>query len=103
MLAMRTYSYNLGAEFEFDAKMPEELLAKAMSSTRPIFLTDDFFARVSNMSPDQVVKELVSDLHRNTDPDEAGELLRWHYLFMDFEHDFPRLLAMGDDPEPENE
>jgi len=91
---MKTYRYNLAGEFEFDAKMPEELLAKAMSASRPIFLTDDFIARVSSTSPDKVVRELVSDLHRDTDPDDSDDVLRWHYLFMDFERDFPRLLMM---------
>jgi len=92
---MKTFHYNLSDEFEFDAKMPEELLAKAMYSTRPIFLTDDFFARVSATSPDRVVRELVSDLHRDADPDDTAEVLRWHYLFMDFERDFPRLMMLG--------
>jgi hypothetical protein len=91
---MKTYRYNLAGEFEFDAKMPEELLAKAMSASRPIFLTDDFIARVTSTSPDKVVRELVSDLHRDTDPDDSDDVLRWHYLFMDFERDFPRLLMM---------
>lgn len=93
---MKTYQYNLADEFEFDPKMPEELLAKAMYATRPIFLTDEFLARVSATSPDEVVRELVTDLHREADPDESAELLRWFYLFMDFEHDFPRLLMMQD-------
>ena len=74
--------------------MPEELLAKAMTSTRPIFLTDEFFAKISTTSPEQMVRELVSDLHRETDPDDTGDVLRWHYLFMDFENDFPRLMMM---------
>ena len=93
---MKTYRYNLAGEFEFDAKMPEELLAKAMNSTRPIFLTDDFIARVTRTSPNSMVRELVTDLHRETDPDESDEVLRWHYLFMDFENDFPRLMMMQD-------
>jgi hypothetical protein len=91
---VKTYTYNLGDEFEFSAKMPEELLAKAMHSTRPIFLTEAFIARISQSTPEQVVRELVLDLHREADPNETDELLRWHYLFMDFENDFPRLLAM---------
>ncbi len=93
---MKTYQYNLADEFEFDAKMPEELLAKAMYATRPIFLTDEFLARVSATSPDDVVRELVTDLHREGDPNEAADVLRWYYLFMDFERDFPRLLMMQD-------
>lgn len=93
---MRIFQYSLDDEFEFAAKMPEELLAKAMTSTRPIFLTDDFFAKISTTSPEEMVRELVSDLHREADPDETNDVLRWHYLFMDFEHDFPRLMMMRD-------
>ncbi|MCB1186543.1 hypothetical protein KDL29_05180 [bacterium] len=81
-------------EFEFSAKMPEELLVKAMTSTRPIFLTDDFMGRVAQKKPDQVIREMVRDLHRDRNPDETDEILRWYYLFMDFERDFPRLLMM---------
>jgi len=92
--AVKTYTYNLGDIFEFSAKMPEELLVKAMTSTRPIFLTDDFMARVARTRPDKMVQDLVLDLHREADPDDTDELLRWHYLFMDFENDFPRLLMM---------
>lgn len=99
---MKTFHYNLADEFKFEAKMPEELLAKAMYSTRPIFLTDDFIARVSATSPDKVVRELVSDLHRDTGPDDTGEVLRWHYLFMDFERDFPRLMMLSN-PEMDDE
>ena len=91
---MKTYTYNLGDIFEFSAKMPEELLVKAMTSTRPIFLTEDFMARVAGTTPEKVVRDLVLDLHREADPNDTDELLRWHYLFMDFERDFPRLLAM---------
>ena len=91
---MKIFQYSLADEFEFEAKMPEELLAKAMTSTRPIFLTDDFFDKIGMMSPEEVVRELVSDLHREADPDDTGDALRWHYLFMDFENDFPRLMMM---------
>jgi hypothetical protein len=66
-----------------------------MHSTRPLFLTDDFIARVASTRPEAVVKELVSDLHRDADPDDTNEMLRWYYLFMDFENDFPRLMAMA--------
>jgi hypothetical protein len=101
--AVKTYTYNLGDIFEFSAKMPEELLVKAMTSTRPIFLTDDFMARVAGTTPDKVVRDLVLDLHREADPNDTDELLRWHYLFMDFEHDFPRLLMMmRDRPEQDD-
>ena len=91
---VKNYHYSLTPEFEFKAKMPEELLVKAMSSTRPIFLTDDFMGRVANTTLDQVVKEMVNDMQRDASPDDTGELLRWHYLFMDFERDFPRLMMM---------
>ena len=94
---MKTYSYSLSPDFEFDAKMPEEFLVKAMNSTRPIFLTDDFAARIASTHPEQVVRELVRDLHKDKDPDETSEVLRWHYLFMDFENDFPRLMMMQTD------
>jgi hypothetical protein len=57
-------------------------------------MTDDFIARIAATTPEQVVKEMVRDLHRDTDPDDTDEMLRWHYLFMDFERDFPRLLMM---------
>ena len=100
---MKTFTYNLGDEFEFSAKMPEELLAKAMSSTRPIFLSETFMARIASSRPEDVIRELVLDLHRESDPDETGEMLRWHYLFMDFERDFPRLMAMTGDQSADDE
>jgi hypothetical protein len=96
--AVKTYTYNLGDIFEFSAKMPEELLVKAMTSTRPIFLTEDFMARVAGTTPEKMVRDLVLDLHREADPDDTDELLRWHYLYMDFENDFPRLLMMLEQP-----
>lgn len=91
---MATYTYSFDGDFEFEAKMPEELLVKAMHSTRPLFITDDFLARIARTTPDKVVRELVTDLHRDSSPDEADDVLRWFYLFMDFEQDFPRMLAM---------
>jgi len=91
---MRIFNFSEVEPFEFSAKMPEELLVKAMSSSRPLFITDDFIARIAATTPEQVVKEMVRDLHRDTDPDDTDEMLRWHYLFMDFERDFPRLLMM---------
>ena len=98
--SVKILNYNFDEfEFEFSAKMPEELLVKAMHSTRPIFLTDDFMARISTTTPDHVVRELVRDLHRETAPDDTAEVLRWHYLFMDFERDFPRLMLMSGDVE----
>jgi hypothetical protein len=86
--------YSLGEEFEFSARMPEEFFVKAMQATRPLFITEDFMARVSSMAPDEVVRELMHDLHNETDPNQTSELLRWHYLFMDFMNDFPRLMMM---------
>ena len=95
-LTLKIINYNFDEfEFEFSAKMPEELLVKAMHSSRPIFLTDDFIARISSTTADSVVRDLVRDLHRETNPDETAEILRWHYLFMDFERDFPRLMLMS--------
>lgn len=91
---MDFFSFWDDERFEFSAKMPEELLVKAMHSTRPIFLTDLFMQRIAAYSPEEVVKELVADLHREADPDESSDELRWHYLFMDFERDFPRLMMM---------
>ena len=91
---MYSYSFSFDPEFEFEAKMPEELLVKAMNSTRPIFLTDTLMAKVARTSPEEVVKQMVNDLHRDTDPDDTSEVLRWHYLFTDFEHDFPRMMMM---------
>jgi hypothetical protein len=97
---LKIVSYNFDEfEFEFSPKMPEELLVKAMHSTRPIFLTDDFMARIGQTTADNVVRDLVRDLHRETDPDDTGDVLRWHYLFMDFERDFPRLMLMSGDVE----
>lgn len=91
---MDFFSFWDDERFEFAAKMPEELLVKAMHSTRPIFLTDLFMQRIAAYSPEEVVKELVADLHREADPDDSSDELRWHYLFMDFERDFPRLMMM---------
>jgi hypothetical protein len=86
--------YNLGEEFEFSARMPEEFFVKAMQATRPLFITEDFMTRVSSMAPDEVVRQLMHDLHNETDPNQTSEVLRWHYLFMDFMNDFPRLMLM---------
>lgn len=91
---MQSFSFRELEPFEFAAKMPEELLVKAMTATRPLFLTDDFMARIASVTPEQVVREMVRDLHRETDPDDTDDVLRWHYLFMDFERDFPRLMSM---------
>lgn len=93
---MQTFNFSFEEPFEFRPTMPEELLVKAMHSTRPLFLTDDFMARVATTRPEAVVKEMVSDLHRDAAPDDTGEMLRWYYLFMDFENDFPRLMMMAD-------
>lgn len=97
---MTIFQYSLDDEFEFAAKMPEEFFVKAMSSTRPLFITDEFIARIANTSPDEVVRELVHDLKRDRDPDETDDVLRWYYLFMDFATDFPRLMAMLGNTEP---
>jgi hypothetical protein len=91
---VKIYQYSLGEEFEFSARMPEEFFVKAMQATRPLFITEDFMTRVSSMAPDDVVRELMHDLHNETDPNQTSELLRWHYLFMDFMNDFPRLMLM---------
>ncbi|MDQ3023778.1 MAG: hypothetical protein M3R04_05250 [bacterium] len=101
---MHSYQFDWTDDgFEFAAKMPEELLVKAMNSTRPIFLTDDFMGKLAAVTAEQVVKDMITDLHRDTDADDTGDVLRWHYLFMDFERDFPRLMAMQRpaDVEPE--
>ena len=60
--AVKVYHYNLAEEFEFSAKMPEEFFVKAMSSSRPLFITDEFMARIASTSPEDVVRELVRDL-----------------------------------------
>lgn len=91
---MKINHYSLGEEFEFSARMPEEFFVKAMQATRPLFITEDFMTRVSSMAPDEVVRELMHDLHNETDPNQTSELLRWHYLFMDFMNDLPRLMLM---------
>lgn len=91
---MKVYHYNLAEEFEFSARMPEEFFVKAMNSTRPLFITDDFMARIAATSPEDVVRELVRDLKRDEDPDSTDDILRWYYLFMDFATDFPRLMSM---------
>jgi hypothetical protein len=51
---------------------------------------------VAATKPDELIRELVSDLHRETAADETVEFLRWMYLFMDFEQDLPRLMLMSD-------
>ncbi len=100
---LQSFLYSFDPEFEFSAKMPEELLVKAMHSTRPIFITDDFIGKVAATSPAQVVRQLVQDLHRDNDPDETADVLRWHYLFMDFNNDFPRLMMMAAASEEQEE
>jgi hypothetical protein len=95
MAEMHSFSFSFEEPFEFRPTMPEELLVKAMHSTRPLFLTADFMAQVARTRPEAVVREMVRDLHRDSDPDDTVEMLRWHYLFMDFEFDFPRLMMMS--------
>ena len=92
---MNTYQFDWTDDgFEFSGRMPEELLVKAMNSTRPIFLTDEFMTKLAAVTAEQVVRDMITDLHRDSDADDTGDVLRWHYLFMDFERDFPRLMAM---------
>lgn len=94
---VHNYNFSLEPEFEFEAMTPEQLLVRAMHSTRPIFITDSFIGKVSRTKPSEVIRQMVSDLHRDSHPDETADVLRWHYLFTDFEHDLPRLLMMSPD------
>jgi hypothetical protein len=91
---VKIFEYSLGEEYEFSAKMPEEFFVKAMRATLPLFITEDFLHRVAAMPPEEVVRELMHDMHNDTDPNYTSEVLRWYYLFMDFKNDFPRLMAM---------
>jgi hypothetical protein len=100
---VKVYHYNLAEEFEFSARMPEEFFVKAMNSTRPLFITDDFLARIAATSPEDVVRELVRDLKRDEDPNATDDVLRWYYLFMDFNTDFPRLMSMYNAQEGDSE
>jgi hypothetical protein len=96
MSEVHTYNLFFEEPFEFRPTMAEELLVKAMNSTRPLFLTDDFLARVARARPESIVREMVADLHRDADPDDTAEMLRWYYLFMDFDRDFPRMMMLAE-------
>lgn len=93
---VQSFNFYFEEPFEFRPTMAEELLVKAMHSTRPLFLTDDFLARVASTKPEALVREMVADLHRDADPDDTAEMLRWYYLFMDFERDFPRMMMLAE-------
>jgi len=90
----RNVSFRLDVteDFEFLPQVPEQFFVRAMNSGVPVYLTDDLMARVSKVNPDELVGRIIDDLHKNSEGTDP--LLRWFYLMMDFQDDFPRLMQM---------
>lgn len=99
----RNVSFRLDVteDYEFLPQVPEQFFVRAMNSGVPVYLTEDLLARVSRVNPDELVDRIIDDLHKSNE--ETDPLLRWFYLMMDFQDDFPRLmqmLAQRDDKKP---
>jgi len=81
-------------DFEFSPQTPEQFFVRAMQSGAPIYLTDDFLARVGRITADELVDKIIADLHRDSAEQGTDPTLQWFYLFMDFREDFPRLMQL---------
>ena len=90
----RSVSFRLDVteDFEFLPQVPEQFFVRAMNSGVPVYLTEDLLARVSRVNPDELVDRIIDDLHKNSEGTDP--MLRWFYLMMDFQDDFPRLMQM---------
>jgi len=86
------FSFEVKEDFEFLPQTPEQFFVRAMNSGLPLFLTDHFLAEISQIGPDELVEKIIDDLHRDSGRTDAT--LRWFYLMMDFQDDFPRLMQL---------
>ena len=86
------FSFEVKEDFEFLPQTPEQFFVRAMNSGLPLFLTDHFLAEISQIGPDELVEKIIDDLHRDSGHTDAT--LRWFYLMMDFQDDFPRLMQL---------
>ncbi len=86
------FSFEVNEDFEFLPQTPEQFFVRAMNSGVALFLSDHFLAEIGQIGPDELVERIIDDLHR--DSDEIDPTLRWFYLMMDFQDDFPRLMEL---------
>lgn len=86
------FNMDIQEDFEFLPKSPEQLFVRAMSSGVPLFLTESLMNEISRIEPDELVEKIINDLHK--DSSKTDPALRWFYLMMDFQDDFPRLMQM---------
>lgn len=86
------FSFEVNEDFEFLPQTPEQFFVRAMNSGVPLFLSDHFLAEIGQIGPDELVERIIDDLHR--DSEETDPTLRWFYLMMDFQADFPRLMEL---------
>ncbi len=86
------FSFDVQEDFEFLPQVPEQLFVRAMFSGVPLYLTEHFLSEISQMGPDELVDKIISDLHK--DSSQTDPTLRWFYLMMDFQEDFPRLMQL---------
>lgn len=90
----RSVSFNIDVneEFEFLPQTPEQFFVRAMNSGVPLFLTESLLNSISSIDPDELVEKIINDLHK--DSEKTDPTLRWFYLMMDFQEDFPRLMQL---------
>jgi hypothetical protein len=83
---------DVNEEFEFLPQTPEQLFVRAMSSGVPLYLTDTLLEEINRIEPDELVEKIINDMHK--DSSRTDPKLRWFYLMMDFQEDFPRLMQL---------
>ena len=86
------FSFDVQEDFEFLPQVPEQFFVRAMCSEVPLYLTDQFLSEISQIGPDELVDKIINDLHK--DSSDTDPTLRWFYLMMDFQDDFPRLMQL---------
>lgn len=94
-------SLTFGEDFEFAPLIPEQFLVRAMERGRPIYITQDFLERLSDIKPDELVQKIIDDLKKDSSSEVQDPALTWFYLFMDFREDFPRLMQLLSSSESE--
>jgi hypothetical protein len=83
---------DVNEEFEFLPQTPEQLFVRAMNSGVPLYLTDTLLEEINKIEPDELVEKIINDMHK--DSSRTDPTLRWFYLMMDFQDDFPRLMQL---------
>jgi hypothetical protein len=86
------FEMDVAEDFEFLPQTPEQLFVRAMSSGAPLFLTETLLAEINRIEPDELVEKIINDMHK--DSSRTDPTLRWFYLMMDFQDDFPRLMQL---------